>query len=90
MRRNFSGKVKLAAFERAAGRCERCTARLVTGKLRYNHRNPDALGGEPTLENCEVLCLNCDGDQTYKHDIPRIAKSRRIRNRQAGVKKLRT
>ena len=36
------------------------------------------MGGEPTLENCEVLCVNCDSEQTYKKDIPAIAKSKRI------------
>jgi 5-methylcytosine-specific restriction protein A len=89
-RREFSAKVKLAAFERANKHCERCAALLIAGKFRYNHRIPDALGGEPTLENCECLCLACDGIQTYKTDIPAIAKSKRIRRRNAGVKKPRT
>lgn len=92
MRQEFPAKVRLAAYERTkAGdgkaRCERCTALLVTGKFRYNHRIPDALGGQPVLENCEVLCLACDAPQTYTIDIPRIAKSKRIRKREAGIKK---
>lgn len=90
MRREFPAKVKLAAFERAQGNCERCTARLYPGKFRYNHRIPDALGGEPTLENCEVLCINCDSEQTYQTDIPAIAKNVRVRKRNAGIKKPRT
>lgn len=90
MRQEFPGKVRLAAFERAEKRCERCRAILVIGKYRYNHRIPDALGGQPTLENCEVLCIGCDSEQTYKTDIPAIAKSRRIRKREAGVRKPRT
>lgn len=90
MRREFPAKVKVTAFERSKGRCERCGAILVTGKFRYNHRIPDALGGEPTLDNCEVLCLACDTPQTYGKDIPAIAKSRRIRKRAACVKKPRT
>lgn len=89
-RREFSAKVRVAAFERAKGRCERCGGLLIAGKLRYNHRIPDALGGEPTLQNCEVLCLACDGVQTYKTDIPLIAKSKRIRKRRAGIRKPRT
>ena len=89
-RREFTAKIKIAAFERANKRCERCTSILIAGKLRYNHRIPDALGGEPTLLNCEVLCLSCDSAQTYKTDIPLIAKSKRIRKREAGVKRPRT
>lgn len=89
-RQEFSAKIKVAAFERAKKRCERCGAMLIAGKLRYNHRIPDALGGQPTLDNCEVLCLGCDSEQTYKTDIPAIAKSRRIRKREAGIRKPRT
>lgn len=89
-RREFPAKVKVAAFERANKRCERCTSILIAGKIRYNHRIPDALGGEPTLQNCEVLCLSCDSVQTYTKDIPAIAKSKRIRKREAGVRKDRT
>lgn len=90
MRHEFSDKVRLAAFERAKKRCERCTAMLVAGKIRYNHRIPDYFGGPNTLENCEVLCLACDSPQTYGKDIPAIAKSRRIRKREAGIRKPRS
>lgn len=89
-RQEFKPKIKIAAFQRAEGRCERCRALLCPGKFRYNHRIPDQLGGEPTLENCEVLCLGCDSEQTYKIDIPAIAKSKRVRARHAGVRKPRT
>jgi 5-methylcytosine-specific restriction endonuclease McrA len=85
-RHEFPKRVKLAAFERAGGRCERCTARLVPGKYRYDHRLPLALGGESTLANCVVQCLACDGPKTYRQDIPAIAKSGRQRARHVGAK----
>lgn len=65
----------------------RCTAKLYPGKIRYNHRIPDALGGENNLANCEVLCVNCDRPQTYEVDIPLIAKSKRIIKNHAGIRK---
>lgn len=86
-RREFSARTKQEAFERSKGLCERCTTKLFTGKFRYNHRIPDGIGGEPTLQNCEVLCLNCDGPQTYTIDLPRIAKAKRIRKKHIGIKK---
>lgn len=91
-RHEFSAKTKLAAFERAGGCCEApgCNAKLQPGRFTYDHRNPDYFGGEPTLENCQVICRECDGTKTYKRDIPTIAKSRRIRKREAGVRKPRT
>ena len=90
MRQEFPAKVRVEAFSRAKGRCERCSSILRPGHFRYNHRIPDALGGQPTLDNCELLCLGCDSEQTYKTDIPRIAKTRRIRKREAGIRKRRT
>jgi len=86
-RREFPKSVKLAAFKRADGRCENCTAKLMPGKFRYNHRLPDALGGEPTLENCEVLCVSCDAPITYGRDIPMIAKADRLRAKHIGAKR---
>lgn len=85
-RREFPSKVKAAAFERANGQCEDCGARLYPGKFRYDHDLPDWLGGEPTLENCKVRCSNCNGEKTYTEDIPRIAKTKRQRNRHIGAK----
>jgi hypothetical protein len=43
MRREFKDKVRIAAFERAKGHCESCTARLVVGKFAYDHVIADAL-----------------------------------------------
>ncbi len=74
-RREFSAKVRALAFERAGGHCEGCTARLTVGKFAYDHVVPDALGGEPILTNCAVLCTNCHGAKTAKGDVPRIAKA---------------
>jgi 5-methylcytosine-specific restriction endonuclease McrA len=74
-RQEFPAKVKALAFERAGGHCEQCTARLTVGKFHYDHVIPDALGGEPVLTNCAVLCTNCHGAKTHKGDVPRIAKA---------------
>ena len=87
MRNEFTAKTKLKAFEAAHGHCVRCTAKLYPGKIRYNHRIPDYLTHDNGLDNCEVLCVNCDHPQTYEVDIPAIAKTRRIIKKHAGIKK---
>ncbi len=84
-RSEFSPKTKAAAFDRSAGRCERCTAKLYVGKFQFDHVIPDALGGEPVLSNCEVLCTNCHGAKTAKEDVPRIAKAVRINRKHIGA-----
>jgi 5-methylcytosine-specific restriction endonuclease McrA len=86
MRREFSAKTKVAAYERSQGRCEGCGAALQTARFHYDHVLPDALGGEPTLENCEVLCRACHDEKTHKSDVPRISKMKRQRVRNLGAK----
>jgi len=91
-RREFSKQVKRDAFVRANGNCEGhgCGARLHVGKFHYDHEIPDGLGGEPTLDNCKVLCMACHKVKTTTKDIPAIAKAKRISDRQKGIKKPRT
>lgn len=84
-RREFSRATKRQAFERANGRCEKCTAKLFPGKFAYDHILPDQFGGEPVLSNCQVLCDNCHGEKTFRHDIPAIRKSDRQRDKFSGA-----
>lgn len=71
-RTEFPLKVKKAAFRRccnqapegienipATPQCEGCGNELRSGGVFYEHMDPDGLGGEPTLENCQVRCGNC-------------------------------
>jgi len=96
MRREFPKAVKREALKRAQKQCEgivggkRCECRLDTGRFHFDHDIPDALGGEPVLENCVVLCIPCHAEKTGKQDIPRIAKTKRIRDRELGIRKPRT
>lgn len=85
-RQEFPDKVKVAAFDRAKGRCEVCTAKLFVGKYQYDHIIPTAVGGPPTLDNCRVACTACHGEKTAKVDVPAIAKSERIKRKHAGAK----
>ncbi len=87
MRREFPTKIKAAAFARAAGHCEGCLGRLYIGKFHYDHRIPDGLGGEPTLDNCVVFCVACHGAKTTKIDVPAIAKAKRREAKHIGATK---
>lgn len=93
-RREFSKPVKRDAFARAAGKCEGvkpdgepCGAKLSQGKFHYDHDIADGLGGEPELWNCKVLCTACHKVKTGKHDVPLIAKVKRIQDRENGIRK---
>lgn len=89
MRREFSKQTKRDAFVRAKGFCQtpQCGCKLMRGNIFYDHIIPDGLGGEPTLENCQVLCKSCHNLKTAKTDVPRIAKAKRVRDLDIGIRK---
>jgi 5-methylcytosine-specific restriction endonuclease McrA len=83
----FTGKTKAQAFQRAAGKCEGCGARLYVGKYHYDHGRAAALLGKATLENCRVLCVACHGEKTTTEDVPRIAAAKRQERKHIGARK---
>ena len=89
MRREFPARIKAAAFERCKGICEQCTRRLFPGDIHYDHRTPDGSGGEPTFDNCNVLCKSCHAVKTAQRDIPDIAKGKRVHRAHIGARKAR-
>lgn len=85
MRREFSPKVKRAAFERAKGHCEDCGQKLFPGNIEYDHAREDFFEGEPTLDNCVVLCRGCHRVKTAAMR-PIVDKTRRQAAKNAGIK----
>ena len=91
-RRDFPKAIQRAAYHRAAGQCEgqlpdgtRCPCALTPAKFAYDHIVPDALGGEPTLSNCQVLCTLCHAEKT-REDIERISKAKRAWDAHHGIR----
>jgi 5-methylcytosine-specific restriction protein A len=85
----FSKTTKVAAWNRAGGRCQcQCGCRIsLHGKVaHYDHIDPETFSHDASLGNCQVLCVSCHDHKTNKHDKPTIAKSNRIRARHAGIK----
>lgn len=85
-RRNFTKAVKLQAWERCGGKCESCRQKII-GVAEYDHLIADALDGEPTLENCQVLCARCHRLKTSKTDVPAISKGKRLEAKRSGLKR---
>ena len=87
MRKEFSKQVKAQAFLRSNGQCEQCGAKLFAGNrsYEYDHTKEDFFGGEPTLENCKVLCRSCHNTKTQAA-APVIAKTRRQAEKDQGIK----
>lgn len=71
------------------GKCEECGCDLTGRRWDADHAIPDAIGGEPTLENCVILCAgpgSCHLEKTRLVDIPRAAKCKR-QARKLGVER---
>jgi 5-methylcytosine-specific restriction enzyme A len=97
-RREFSDKVRRQAWARSALLCEavgadyglkpgeRCNGDL-TGGHDFDHVIPDSIGGEPTLENCAVVCRVCHRRKTAVVDTPRAAKTKRQERMARGPKR---
>jgi 5-methylcytosine-specific restriction enzyme A len=91
MRQEFPGHVKLAAWEasrdkRGRHRCAICKG-IIVGRAEYDHIKPDALGGLPTLENCQVTCKKCHKRKTHTEDRPIITKADNQRKSFAGIER---
>lgn len=82
-RKEFPKSVKLAAWQRSGGHCEcGCGVKIIAGDgPEYDHVIEDAIGGEPTLDNCRVLRKRCHKAKTGKRR-PEIDKARRIFEKQ--------
>jgi hypothetical protein len=85
--RHFSAKIKRLAWKRCAGHCEKCTTKLSTGNIIYDHVIPWEISYDSSLENCRVTCKTCDASKTYGEDIPIIAKVHRIYDRAIGIER---
>lgn len=94
-RAEFSKATKARAFLRAEGRCEhvsedgiRCTVVFRAGNTpHYDHIIAASNGGSSDPSNCMVMCRDHHGEKTAKLDIPRAAKTERLRQKHvAGIR----
>lgn len=85
MRQEFSAKVKVLAFKRSGGLCEKCGAKLFPGNVEYDHDNPCGLTGSNGIGNCVVLCRACHRAKTGG-DVRNIAQAKRRERSHLGAK----
>lgn len=87
MRREFPKAIKVASIKANTRDnvtyCEGCG--LPAKRFHFDHRNPDGLTGQPTLENCQLLCEPCHAEKT-KQDVANIAKAKRREASHLGVR----
>ena len=91
-RKEFSKAVKVARLKHATRDgipyCEDCGIQLKPGMFAFDHDDPDGMTGEPTFDNCRVLCVgdnSCHAKKT-KLDQGDIARAKRLEARDVGLK----
>lgn len=85
-RSEFPAKIKAQEWERSCGKCRACGLAIGSKAKHYDHILPDALGGKPTLANCQLLCEPCHKEKTGKYDVPRVRKADRQHKADIGAK----
>jgi hypothetical protein len=58
--RSFSDKDKRKVFERQKGICTRCEKQFDMEKMEADHITPWHKGGKTVIENCQMLCKDCN------------------------------
>jgi 5-methylcytosine-specific restriction endonuclease McrA len=86
-RPTFSTSFRLSLFLKRKGTCAACAQKIEAGKVwEIDHILPLALGGSNAPENLQILCRPCHRAKTTKSDVPRIAKTKRLKARHLGAR----
>lgn len=80
----FSRKQHLEIWQRADGRCEKCSAKLKVSEGEYDHVIAQGYGGKNIVENGQLLCRTCHTDKTAI-DKSITEKTKRIRDKHLGI-----
>jgi len=86
-RPTFSTSFRLSLFLKRKGTCAGCSQKIETGKAwDIDHILPLAMGGANAPDNLQILCRSCHRAKTSHSDIPRIAKTKRLKARHLGAR----
>jgi 5-methylcytosine-specific restriction endonuclease McrA len=65
--RAFDKRDKMAAYSRQNGICPICGQHFEYNEMEGDHIKPWSKGGHTVLENCQMLCKDCNGKKTNKY-----------------------
>lgn len=85
-RQEFSKLTRNRAFERAQGRCECGCGLKIQGTPEYHHRIEAAVGGDASLENCQVLDPKCHRRITREETVPAVTRAKRLEEKRLGLR----
>lgn len=65
--RVFDKRDKMATYSKQNGICPICGEYFQFDEMEGDHIKPWSKGGQTTLENCQMLCKDCNGKKTDKY-----------------------
>ena len=65
--RVFDKRDKMEAYSRQNGICPICGQHFQFNEMEGDHIKPWSKGGHTTLDNCQMLCKDCNGKKTDKY-----------------------
>lgn len=65
--RAFDKRDKMAAYSKQNGICPICGQHFQFDEMEGDHIKPWSKGGHTTLDNCQMLCKDCNGKKTDKY-----------------------
>lgn len=65
--RVFDKRDKMVAYSKQNGMCPICKQYFQFDEMEGDHIKPWSKGGQTTLDNCQMLCKDCNGKKTDKY-----------------------
>jgi 5-methylcytosine-specific restriction endonuclease McrA len=91
MRKRITSKMRIEIFEREKGICHFCNLKISAGEeWDVSHEIPLEMGGEDGGLNLRAAHRSCHRHHTSTVDIPRIAKTRRMKAKHIGAVRSKT
>jgi len=64
--RSFTDKEKLKVYEKQDGVCKKCEKKFKIEEMEADHITPWSKGGKTIVENCQMLCKECNRRKSGK------------------------
>lgn len=64
--RKFSDNIKRKVYEKQKGKCKICKKHFDIEEMEADHIKPWVEGGKTTIENCQMLCRDCNRAKSDK------------------------
>ncbi len=64
--RKFKDNIKRNLYEKQNGICVQCGEHFEIEKMEADHITPWSKGGKTVIENCQLLCINCNRSKSSK------------------------